>query len=154
MIIDKLENSSLYENNDLFRRAFSYLKSIKEFPNVGKVELCGDDLFVNIDKYSTKQERECKFEAHKRYIDIQLIHSGREKIKWHPVELLSESVAYSSDNDVAFLDLPEEVLGEGVLESGYFMILYPDDAHMPQISPDSNNNNVEKFVVKVAIDKI
>ena len=154
MIIDKLENSYLYENNDLFRRAFSYLKSINEFPDVGKVELCGDDLFVNIDKYTTKQECECKFEAHKRYIDIQLIYSGREKIKWHPVELLSESVAYNSDNDVAFFSTPADILGEGILESGYFMILYPDDAHMPQISPDSNSSEIEKFVVKVAIDKI
>ena len=87
MIIDRIENCSIYNYNELFIDAFKYLYSLREFPSPGRYKLSGDDLIVNVDRYRAKNEAECRFEAHREYIDIQYIYSGEEKIKWHPVLL-------------------------------------------------------------------
>ena len=106
MIIDKLSNSDLYSHSEDLKVAFDYLKSLTGFPEQeGKVEIIGDRIFANIDRYKTKPETKCRMEAHRQYIDIQVLFSGQEIIAWHPVGELEETVPYDSAKDVGFYEV-------------------------------------------------
>ncbi len=153
MIIDKLSNSDIYTQNEDLKAAFTYLKSLNKFPKEeGKVEICGERIFANIAKYQTKDKTECKIEAHRNYIDIQVLFSGRENIAWHPVSELVENIPYNEESDVGFYTPPKHMAGQGTLSKGTFMLLFPDDAHMPQIAVDDIPETVEKIVIKIMVE--
>lgn len=151
MIIDRLSNCHLYSENDLIREAFTFLNSLQKFPEEGKISLKGDNLFANIDKYSTKPASDCRFEAHQRFIDIQMLFSGQEIIYWHPSSELKENIPYDTERDVAFFELPPLVAGQAIISPGIFMLLYPEDAHMPQIAINDLPEPVAKIVMKIKI---
>lgn len=149
MIIDKLSNCDLYAYNEDLKAAFTFLKSLSELPEEeGKVTLLKDQVFANIDRYQTKPAAECRMEAHRDYIDIQILFSGREIIAWHPVSELKENISYDQEKDVAFYNVPDECAGTAVMQAGIFVLLYPEDGHMPQIAVDSPEP-VEKIVMKI-----
>jgi len=153
MIIDQLKNSDIYAYNEDLKQAFDYLKSLKEFPREeGTVEICGKRIFANIFSYQTKLAAECKMEAHRKFIDIQVSFAGQEIIAWHPTSELEEIVAYDADCDVSFHEIPETTQGKAILSPGNFMIFYPDDAHMPQIAIDETPEQLAKIVIKIAVD--
>ena len=78
MIIDVLANSEKYEKlNDNFKIVFDYLKShnLKEM-DLGRHEIKGSELYFNLQEGETKPTQ--KLEAHKKYIDIQVVIKGEE----------------------------------------------------------------------------
>lgn len=111
----------------------------------GKIFIDGENMFVNIQTYMTKDD--ANYEAHRKYADIQYIISGSEKIGVTDYKTCSTVIAYDEANDIEFL------LGTGndvVLKEGEFVILYPEDAHKPSISINESTQ-VRKAVVKVLL---
>jgi len=150
MIADKIENIDTYrgihENVD---KAIEYLLK-EDFVNLspGKHQIHGDDLFIIISEYTTKPKSESQYEAHRKYIDIQILIKGEENIYWLPVDGLNVSKEYSEETDAALF---EEASGSLIcMERGYFALFFPKDAHMPGCSI-SRNIPVKKAVVKVRI---
>ena len=62
-----------------------------------------------------------KFEAHKKYIDIQFIISGRERIGYADIATLEPDTEYDAETDAAFYAKRENITGL-VLESGMFAV--------------------------------
>ena len=85
-----------------------------------------------------------------RFIDIQFLLKGEEKVCSLPLPKLKETKAYSADADAAFYagdaPAPQEVL----LGDGYFAIYFPQDGHMPQLCA-ADPVPVKKVVVKIEI---
>jgi biofilm protein TabA len=82
MILDSLENSGLYESiHPRFKQAFEFLRNtdLVSLP-LGKVELDGTNLFVNVVDAIGKTPDVSKMETHKKYIDIQIPISASETI--------------------------------------------------------------------------
>ena len=150
MIIDTLNNSSQYIINDDLKRAFDFLNSLKEFPEPGRVEVLQNRIYANFDSYISKPENECKFESHKRYIDIQMLFKGEEIIQWHPVSKMDISIPYNAEKDIVFYADPATGYDTGVLTDDIFMIFYPEDAHKPQIFLKSPTE-INKVVVKIIL---
>ena len=148
MIVDVLENAQKYYCiNKRFKKAFEYILS-SNFAEMkcGRYEIDGKDIFVNIDEYETKTE--ALPEYHKKYIDIQLIVEGNEKIGYCNLNELEIEENFNEEKDVWF--------GKGEVNyikmcSGKFMILFPQDAHQPCMAI-GNPLKVKKVVVKVKID--
>lgn len=148
MIKDTLKNFSNYsEITENIINGLNFLKTT-DFNKIsdGKHALSGDD-FVNLQTYTTKSDAD--FEAHRNYIDIQYIISGKEIIEVTEYNTCKEKIKYNGDNDIEFLS------GNGTaheIREGEFMILYPNDAHKPSISIDKNApDTVRKAVVKIKI---
>jgi biofilm protein TabA len=151
MIIDRLNNYHIYAYNDTLKAGFEFLKDLRKFPAEGRIEIRGDEIFANVDSYQTKLKSKCKMEAHKRYIDIQVLFSGEEMILWHPVSCLQEDVPYDDKRDVGFFIPPPRAAAKAILSKGIFMLFYPEDAHMPQIAVNNTPKSVRKIVVKIAV---
>jgi YhcH/YjgK/YiaL family protein len=149
-----MKKATLDKNIDLsklsqnLKTGFQYLNNTNfEYIADGKYEIDGEDVFVNIQTYQTKNDAD--FEAHRKYIDIQYIISGKENIGLTDYKNCETTIPYNSEKDIEFLS------GDGEFESlkeGEYMILYPQDAHKPSISQDVKNpERVRKAVVKVRI---
>ena len=151
MIYDKLENLSLYfDENSAFSKAIDFIKNFSGSP--GKYQIDGDSLYVNIDEYTTSSEKDKQFEAHKKYVDIQVMLSGLEI---HGVMAQDEgNFSYEGDyddqKDIAFMDTVSDY-SRLLLSPGEFVVYYPNDCHKPGCSVDSGTR-VKKAVAKVLIE--
>ncbi len=149
MIYDNIKNADTYANlGPRFRQAFDYLKSndLAALP-VGRVELDGKNVYVLVQEYASKLKEQGKWEAHKRYIDLQYIVSGVEKMGFASLDRMKLG-DYNPDKDFQALS------GEGVflpMGPGDFMLLWPQDAHMPGMAVESPVP-VKKVVVKIAVE--
>jgi YhcH/YjgK/YiaL family protein len=87
-----------------------------------------------------------QWEARRRYIDLQSLASGTERIGYAPLGRL-EPRPYDDAKDMLRLSGPGEFL---TLGPGDFMLLWPGDAHMPGIAVDEPSP-VKKVVVKIRL---
>ncbi|NOQ25078.1 MAG: DUF386 family protein [Bacteroidales bacterium] len=146
MIIDKIQKSLLYENlHSGFAKAFDFIRKT-DFSKLvdGKYEIDGDNIFAMVQEYKTKDIG--KLEGHRKYIDIQYIHSGVEQIGYANLEN-QNIISDDEEKDLAFYE------GEGSfikIESQMFAIFFPQDLHMPGIKI-ANANKVKKIVIKVKV---
>ena len=149
MIKNSLKYTKIYDNlSKNLKTALEFLgnNNLKNFQN-GKYEIQGEDIYVNIQDYQTKPQNQGKWEAHRKYIDIQFIIEGSEKIGVGEIQNYTTTEVYDEEKDVEFLstNLQAEFL---TLNKNDFIILYPQDVHMPQICCDKPTY-VKKAVLKV-----
>lgn len=152
MILDTLANAARYESlNSRFAKVFAFLRTVDGTQELGRHDLDGDDCFALVQTYETKPMEKAKFEAHRKYIDVQFIHSGRETILWAPLaSMKEETMAYSEEKEAALWKLVPDVTPLH-MSAGHFAILFPEDAHAPCIEWEKPEQ-VFKVVVKVAVE--
>jgi YhcH/YjgK/YiaL family protein len=150
MIIDRLEKASLYQGvHKRLAMAFDYLqKTDLEKVEPGTREIDGRKVYVMVQQYETKPMEKGRWEAHRKYIDVQYVHRGAERFGYANVLDLKPG---NYDEAKDFLSLEGEGRGDFFLvRQGTFVILFPQDGHMPGMAV-STPQPVKKFVVKVAI---
>ena len=153
MIKDNIININKYSDlPERVKLGLNYLVNT-DFSKVesGRYEILGNEVFAIIQEYAPKKEGESKFEAHKKYIDIQYVIEGEEKIGVGDLSDFSDDTQYSEDKDIVFLN-PKAHCVSTFLEVGEkdFVILNPQDAHLPSIELN-NRKHVKKAVVKVLV---
>ena len=130
MIIDKLENIQFYApilpNLKEGIKAISDLKKKGAFAP-GRYDFEGG--FFKVENGSTKLFTEGTYEAHKQYIDVQIIEDGSEEIAWDTLEQLTETVPYSEEKDAARYtgDFSHQIQ----ITKGMFWAAFPWDGHRP-----------------------
>lgn len=151
MILGTLDHSARYEAlHPSFAKAFSFLRTVDGTQAPGRHEIDGDHVFALVQRYSTKPVGDALFEAHRRYIDVQYLHSGRETILWAPLAAMKEAtMAYDETKEAALWKLVPDVTPLH-LSAGLFAILFPQDAHAPCVEWE-RPEEVFKVVVKVAV---
>jgi YhcH/YjgK/YiaL family protein len=148
MIIDRIENAALYYPlHPKFKQAFDYIAQI-DVHNIpaGRHDI-DNGMYVLVQEYTTKQKGEGKWEAHRRYIDLQYVVQGAEGMGYANIHHLQQG-EYDAAKD--FLPL----FGEGDLinlKSGCFVLLFPEDAHMPSMAIE-NPEPAKKIVIKIAVE--
>ena len=151
MIYDSFGNKNLYVNtHPLFRKAFEYLENYLKNPIApGRYEICGNDLFVMVQDYETRDEG--LLEAHDEYIDIQCMISGSELVYYTNRDYLNNTVSHDAQKDLIFFGEYSKC-SELVLAKGEFMIFFPNDAHKPAMAVMGERAFVKKLVFKVKAD--
>ena len=152
MIVDKIENASLYSGgSERIARGFELLKDsqLADKPN-GRYDVDGDSLFYLAQRYTTQPPEERRFESHRKYADIQLILSGREIMGYIPASTLTITTPYDDAKDIVFYDTPRSYSTVEVSE-GMFALFYPGEAHMAACQLAAPTD-VHKIVVKVRMD--
>lgn len=147
MIIDQISNISKYRPI-ISDKVTEFLLQLSPDTQTGHYEIY-EGVFANIDEYEPKLYESCKFEAHKKYIDIQMVLSGEENLEYIPVNGLNVSERYDESKDVMFFENPEAVADNVKLTPFKFAFIYPHEAHKPQIKTSANI--VKKVVVKIAV---
>ncbi len=146
MIYDKIENISKYPQ--ISDKIAEFVTSLDEEITLGRHTL-GNDNYANVEEYATKYPQDCRLEAHKQYVDIQILLRGQEELDFTSVDGLDISEPYDETRDIMFFKTPEMRLNSIILEKGYFALLYPDEAHQPQMNYGTEQQKVKKVVVKI-----
>jgi biofilm protein TabA len=146
MILDRLPQTSLYTTmHPLFAEGFAFIAS-QAGRAPGRYPLNGG-AYAMVQEYDSQPVGEEKFEAHRRFIDIQYIASGEEIMVYAGLEQLTPG-EYHADKD--YLDLQ----GEGLalhLHAGDFVIFFPHDAHLSSRCTAAGPRPVRKIVIKVPL---
>lgn len=147
MIFDKLHNSRLYEDiNPLIKKAFAYLKEADlDKLEPGKHVIDGDDLFAIVMEYDTKDVAGGLLEAHRKYIDVQYMVSGKEMMGVAQLNGQVPEKKYDEKDDYA---LYKDDMSFVKVDSGEFTVFFPNDLHLPCIKVNKAEK-VRKVVVKV-----
>lgn len=139
------------ENRNLWEKAFEWLKN-NDLTSIatGKYILDDDLLFVIVSEYQTSPADDIMFEAHRKYIDIQYVATGREKMGVARLTNAAVKIPYNDDKDIAFYDIPESDCRYYEAGSDKYFIFFPADVHKPGIRV-GEGENVRKVVVKLRI---
>lgn len=142
---------SYFRNKDRWDKAFAFLRDNDlSALELKRYVIDGDNVYAPVSEYLTKNEEDARYEAHRAYIDIQYVVSGKELIGVAPMSAkMDELEPYNQANDIEFFTVRG---GENRLATpGKFFIFFPEDAHRPGLK-DVENSPVRKVVVKVRVN--
>jgi YhcH/YjgK/YiaL family protein len=145
--IDHLEFARQYQaNKDYWDKAFRFLNEhdLKTIAK-GKYPIDGENVFATVTEDPTKDFEKTNWESHRKYVDLQCIISGDEKMGVWPVADATVTKPYDEQKDVANYTADGKFYTDN---TGSFFIFFPKDAHRPGITPGSNLP-VKKIVIKV-----
>ena len=151
MILDTLPMWRHYASlNPRFAAGFAFLEKVQPDAAIGRHEIDGDSVFALVQRYQTRPVAGMQLEAHRRYVDIQYVVSGREVIHWAPLAALTQVTSpYDPVKEAGLFALTTEMVPVP-LQAGHFAILFPEDAHAPCCAW-GDPSDVVKVVVKVAV---
>jgi YhcH/YjgK/YiaL family protein len=148
MILSALSQSSRYAAlHPLFQRAFDYIRDTDLYALApGRYPIVGEDLFAIVELVPGKTKEAARLEAHRKYIDIQLVLEGDETMGWKPLADCFNPVSeHSEDKDIRFFhDAPASWVP---VPTDHFCIFFPEDAHAPLVG----SGMVRKVIFKVAV---
>jgi YhcH/YjgK/YiaL family protein len=152
MILDRLENASAYRGiHQRIDKALEYLGKT-DFSRVanGKYELDGDRLFAMVQRYRTRTLDQIVWEAHRRYIDVQYIVAGAERMGYLALrEGLTVKKPYDEQGDAILFEADGAMF---TFWAGSFAVFMPQDVHAPGLAVDNIPSEVVKVVVKCRIE--
>lgn len=128
---------------------FEFLRGMTSGLTDGRHEISGGGHAI-VSTYQTASPGEKRFEAHRKYIDLQYVAEGEETAHVAHVSTLVTAEEYDETRDVAFFHDPvsHETI---VLRAGSFAVFYPEDAHRPGMTAGSSPATVRKIVVKIPV---
>ena len=147
MIYDKIFNIKNYLGISKHMDAaihFIAEHKLEELP-LGRTDISGDDVFVNVMDAQTVPKATKQFEIHKKYHDIQIDLMGVERIDIGD-EGNFNCPDFSDEKDIGFAD--GDTLTSCVMGVGNFMVCMANEPHMPAITV-GNETAIRKCVFKV-----
>lgn len=148
MILSSLSQSNRYTGlHPLFARAFEYMRDTDLYAlNPGRYPIEGDDLFAIVEHVPGRTREMAKLEAHRRYVDIQLVLDGTDEMGWKPLADCSNPVSeHSIEKDIRFFhDAPAAWIAT---PPDHFCIFFPEDAHAPLVA----SGQIRKVIFKIAV---
>ena len=153
MILDRLENGDMYRALGAeMALALDYLRKT-DFHDMaeGRHELDGDRVYAVVLRYRPKPLAEAMWEAHRRYIDVQYVAQGIERMGYTSLRAdMSVRQPYDDKKDLIFYDAEGELFE---VRAGGFAVFAPHDVHAPGLAIDSPGtaSDVLKVVVKCRV---
>ena len=160
MIYDHINNIRLYKGlTPALDLALDYIANVTADVEVGTHQL-EQGVKAVVSAYETSLVNPKGYEAHRKYADIQLCVEGTELIRCKPLPQVTETIPYDESKDAARY---ADCAGAGspgagfpaadlVIGSGYFLVVFPDDAHEPGLAPGGKCAPVKKVVMKVPVE--
>lgn len=148
MIIDYLENLRSYSgiSSNMDKAIEFILNTDLEKLQVGRNEVCGDDIFANVMEAQPRTKEEAPIEIHRKYIDIQIPLTGDEIMGYTPKAQLPDA-EYNADSDAALYPVGMLAAEYFNVKRSMFTVFFPQDGHAPAVTPVK----LRKVIVKVAI---
>jgi YhcH/YjgK/YiaL family protein len=149
MIFSNISQSDRYAAlHPLFPRAFDYIRNSDLFALApGRYNLLGEDLIAIVEHLPGRTREVAKLEAHRRYIDIQMVVDGIEEMGWkaladcyNPVSehSMEKDIRFYHDAAASWISTPPD----------HFCIFFPEDAHAPLVS----SGQLRKVIFKLAVN--
>ncbi len=148
MIFSSIKSDDYKNYPQAIQRAVEYLKA-NDFVamEAGVYEIEGKDMYAQVFDAETGPAEEKRPEVHEKYLDVQFLASGKERLGF-----TFDTGEYEVDErfDERDLIFYKKVENEGFIESrpGCFCVFFPSDVHRPAVA-SGEPMTVRKVVVKV-----
>lgn len=147
MIIDEAKNMLSYAPLlPNLRAGLDAVKALGEDLEPGRYEFPGG--YFMVQEGEAKPLYEGDFEAHRKYIDVQILLEGTEYVAFAPTGSLTVTKPYSEERDIFFLTGKEKQLIR--FERGMFWAAFPQDAHKPGRYTDTPAH-YKKIIMKLPL---
>lgn len=137
-----------HKNKAIWDKAFAFLRDSNLVTlKPGKYIIDGDNVYATITEAPSKEFDKSAWESHRKYIDLQYVIKGEEKIGVAPIETATVIKPYSESADGA------NYTAEGqyyIAKPGTFFLFFPSDVHRPNIKVDGYDV-VKKLVIKIRV---
>lgn len=152
MIVDRLDNAGLYTSlGPRIAQAFEFLsrKDLASLPK-GRNDIDSDQVYAMVQSYQPRPLDKIIWESHRKYIDVQYIVRGRERMGYVHLDAVKKVTSpYDAKNDCALYEADGDLI---TYTAGMFAIFGPQDVHAPGLAPANGaGGEVQKIVVKVAV---
>ncbi|MFL5738805.1 MAG: YhcH/YjgK/YiaL family protein [Flavisolibacter sp.] len=145
--VDVQEFARQYQyNKKYWDEAFAFLRD-HDLQNLakGKYPIDGDDVSASVTEAATKPFDSTQWESHRKFVDLQYVITGAEKIGVCPITKATITRPYNESRDAANYSATGKIYDA---VPGTFFLFFPSDAHRPNISPGGNLVD-KKIVIKV-----
>ncbi len=150
----------MFATNIKYAKKYNYLdeKFQQAFKFLERTDLCeleegwldiAPGVVARVQHYDTLPTEQGRFESHEHHFDIQYVAEGIEDMGVTDVSGLRANTAYDPKDDVTFFERPE-VWSRVILREKEYVILAPEDAHMPRCAVGSPSF-VKKIVIKIEV---
>lgn len=145
MIIDRTEHLRTYA--DILPGLEAGLAAIEALPELkdGRYEFDGG--FFLVQSGQTNHFDGGEFEAHRDYLDVQMLVGGAEEVAWEDISALTVSKPYVKD--VELFTGPVERFCR--IDAGMFYAAFPQDAHMACRHSGTDPHTYKKIVLKLPL---
>ena len=125
-----------------------------EFPKAGESVEIGNGIRCIVNKYETLQEADAYWEAHRKYVDVHYILSGKEKIGVAYIDECKTGKYYAEQDYLEIDSVEAEKVAVWVmLKPGTVLCLFPNDAHQVKVQADLGKAlEVNKVVFKIPVE--
>jgi YhcH/YjgK/YiaL family protein len=150
--VNAIEFAEQYSKNKAsWEKAFDFLKNTDlDTLKPGKYVLDGENVFVSVAEGPIKLLENAKWEAHHKYIDLQYVIKGQEKMGIAPISTAKPIGEFDDKKDVGFYTSLAKTEKYYVAKPGTFFLFFPSDAHRPSIKIKGFNTD-KKLVVKIKV---
>jgi biofilm protein TabA len=150
--VNAVEFAEQYAKNQVWwDKAFEFLKNTDlETLKTGKYPLDGENVFVSVTEGPTKTMDVSKWEAHHKYLDIQYVIKGKEKMGKAPISVAKPLVDFENVKDIGFFSVEAKSAKYYLAVPGTFFIFFPSDAHRPSLKVEGFDTD-KKLVVKIRV---
>lgn len=111
-----------------------------------KTLLDGENLFVTKFHLQTVPIEETFFESHEKYLDIQVVIDGRER-----VDIAHPNTLHQTQHEGDFWGYQGEGEQSVILKPGNFLVVFPGDAHRLKIAVGQPGESFTRVVFKVKV---
>lgn len=147
MIVDSIEHIMMYE--PVLKKLKNGIEAVKAHSELAAGKYFFDGGFFTVQSGITKPMQEGTFEAHRKYIDVQIIVEGSEEIAWADLKDLTTEVCYNPEKDA------ERLTGDFIhtmkITEGMFYAVFPHDGHKP-VSHIEEPQKFKKIVMKLPVE--
>ncbi|MFA3799885.1 YhcH/YjgK/YiaL family protein [Leptotrichia hongkongensis] len=114
----------------------------------GSYDVGYNNIKMNLGKYFTKSENEKFWESHKKYLDVQIMINGTEKVAINDIRDM-EVKSFDEEKDLTILEGDKAF--DIVMKTGDVLVFFPNDVHKPELNVSENDDsgNIRKIVTKV-----
>ncbi len=137
-----------HKNKAAWDKAFAFLRdsdllTIKS----GKYVIDEDTVYAMITDAPSKTFEQSAWESHRKYIDLQYVIKGEEKIGIAPLATATVTKPYDEKADYANYSADGKYY---IAKPGTFFLFFPEDVHRPNIKVDGYDV-VKKLVIKIMV---
>ncbi len=148
ILIDLSDSARIEALHPLFRQLFDYVRQhdLSRVP-AGRIELDGENLFINVADAQLLAPEAQKLEVHRAYLDVHIPLSGEEVVGWSPLADLTQPSDAPFDAVADFALYSVRPSTYFTVRPGQCLVVYPEDAHAPIIG----QGKLRKLIAKVRL---
>jgi YhcH/YjgK/YiaL family protein len=139
MILDKVENAARYAAiNEGIVKAVAAAKALcADTYQKGRVEVDGENVYLNCAEYDTHDREGALTEAHRAYLDVMVVIEGVETVYVKRTDALQNvTKPYDTAIEALLADTDKDASAIRLCK-GDFLVLFPEDAHAPGCHADT-----------------